>query len=195
MRNSTKLVLSLAGLGALLYFGRLGCFYAGKYYDTIRRPWAYAGDPGKSLLVGHWQGACTDPDQVAHQVKMEIFVPTTDEERWRRFSQKRIKRDRSSPTFFDGLAVLETGGRRDSCKLWGGLDKADGHGIHFQFSPLSGVHPPGFNLNLLKGTWQGDSLHLSVTFSFFRADGSSFYDSADPRHSTEGVLKMVRRAR
>jgi len=177
---------------ASVLLGRYGCYYLNKKYDTYRRPWAYSNDPTKPLLVGKWQGVCTDPDGINHKVEMEIFEPITEDERWERFNQKRSKRDRSSRTFFDGFALLEVNNKKDSCELWGGLDQADGHKIHFQLSPLSQVHPPGFNLNLLRGDWQENTLDLTVEFAWFRPDGSSFYSSEDPRHDTPGRLVLSR---
>lgn len=187
-----KKLLFIIGLVAIVLTGRYGCYYLDKKYDTYRRPWAYSSDPQKPLLVGHWQGKVTDPDNVVHQVQMEILVPITDEKRQERFFQKRIKRDRSSRTFFDGLAVLETIGHRDTFELWGGLNAPDGHKIHFQFRPVNGVYPTGFNLNLVEGIWQEHTLDLEVVFSFFKADGSSFSDSADPRYDQKGRLLMKR---
>lgn len=101
-------------------------------------------------------------------------------------------RNRTDRTFFDGIAILETNGSRDTCELWGGLDKADGHEIHFQFRPINDVHPPGFNLNLLDGKWQGDAIDLNVIFAFFKPDGSSFYSSEDPKHDMKAKLVMSR---
>jgi hypothetical protein len=192
MQYSTKIKLLIIGLVASVVLGKIGCYYFDKKYDTYRRPWAYTSDPTKPLLVGKWQGACTDPDKVVHRVQMEIFEPLSDEERWKLNSRKRKKRNRSSRTFFDGTAVLTTNGKRDTCELWGGLDKADGNYIHFQFSPVNGVHPPGFNLNLLEGKWQENTIDLSVDFAWFRPDGSSFYSSEDPRHDMKGKLLLTR---
>lgn len=192
MNYSNKIKLFIVGLIAAVVLGKAGCFYFDKKMDTWRRPWAYASDSSRPLLVGKWQGRCTDPDGISHQIDMEIFLPTTDEERWKRVSSSHVKRDRSSRTFFDGIAILETNGNRDSCELWGGLDKADGSDLHFQLSPVSGVHPPGFNLNLLDGKWQGDAIDLAVTFAFFRPDGSSFYSSKDPKHDMKAKLVMSR---
>ncbi|MBK8444426.1 MAG: hypothetical protein IPL35_13870 [Sphingobacteriales bacterium] len=103
------------------------------------------------------------------------------------------KRSRSSPTFFDGVAVIDTKGRKDSCEIWGGLDKADGKEIHFQLRPFNDHHPVGFNLNSCEGRWNGNTLDLSAGFSWFREDGSSFSDSADPRYDYKGKLLMSRR--
>ncbi len=192
MAYSTKLKLVIIGVLAFGLLGRVGCYYVNKKYDTVRRPWAYSDDPNKPLLVGKWQGSVTDPDGVLHKVEMEIVEPMSDEERQKRFSRRRIKRDRSSSTFFDGTATLESNNHRASCEIWGGLDDPEGHQIHFQFRPVDDVHPPGFNLNLAEGTWKEDTLDLQVNFAFFRPDGSSFSDSADPRFEQKGKLVMSR---
>lgn len=192
MGYSSKLKVFIVGLIAVVILGRYGCYCVNKKYDTYRRPWAYSSDANKPLLVGKWQGSVIDPDNIVHKVEMEIYEPLSDEKRKKRFQQKRIKRDRSSRTFFDGLAVLETNGRKDSCEIWGGLDAPDGHQIHFQLRPVNDMHPPGFNLNLVEGDWQEDTLVLAVTFSFFRQDGSSYSDSADPRYEQKSTLMMSR---
>ncbi len=192
MAYSTKIKVFIIGLVVVVILGRVGCYFVNKKYDTYRRPWAYSSDASKPLLVGKWKGIVTDPDNVVHQVEMEIFEPMSDEKRMKRFQRKRIKRDRSSRTFFDGMAVLEVNGHRDSSELYGGLDEPDGHQIHFQFRPVNDVHPPGFNLNLVEGNWQENTLDLNVTFAFFKPDGGSYSDSADPRFDKKGKLLMTR---
>ncbi|MBL7825452.1 MAG: hypothetical protein JNJ57_02400 [Saprospiraceae bacterium] len=192
MTYRNKLLFLIIGLAGVVLLGRYACYFVDKKYDTIRRPWAYSSDPSKPLLVGKWQGSVLDPDNNAHEVFLEIEEPLSDEKRKNRFFQKRIKRNRSSRTFFDGMAILASRGRRDTCEIWGGLDQPDGNQIHFQFRPLHDVHPPGFNLNLAEGVWQEHQLELSISFTWFRPDGSSFSDSADPRFEQKGVLKMTR---
>lgn len=190
--NKTKTILVFTGLLLLVMSGRYACFYYERYNDNYRRPWAYSADAGKPLLVGKWKGVCIDPDQVSHSVDMEIFEPISDAERWKRMGKSRRKKSKKDLCFFDGMAVLGVGGKRDSCELWGGLEKADGQKLHFQFSPISGKHPTGFNLNLLNGTWQGNQIDLSVEFAWFQPDGSSHYESDDPRHNTPGRLVLHR---
>ena len=192
MRHSTKIKIFIIGLIAVVILGRYGCYFANKKYDTYRRPWAYSSDASKPLLVGKWKGEVTDPDLLVHKVEMEIYEPMSDDERIKRFSRKRLKRDRSSRTFFDGMAMLEVNGHRDSSEIWGGLDEADGHQINFQTRPVNDVHPPGFNLNLMEGTWQENTIDLAVTFAFFKLDGASFSDSGDPKHEMKGKLILNR---
>ena len=192
MSYPTQLKIFIAVLLLAVVGGRFGCYYFQKHYDTYRRPWAYSRDPNQALLVGRWSGTVTDPDGVQHLVEMNILEPITDEERWQRVWRKRSKRDRSSPTFFDGLVLLSTPGRRDSFELWGALDKPDGHALDFQMRPIRGVYPPGFNLNHLSGIWTKDTLDLTVVFAWFRSDGSSYSDSADPQHNQKGHLILRR---
>jgi len=191
MSYATKLKWFIAAVVLLAVGSRYGCYYLDQQLDAKRRPWAYSSD--QPLLVGRWVGECRDPDGIVHRVDMTIDEPLTDEERWKRANRKKRKRDRGSRTFFDGLALVETQGRLDTFELWGGLDAPDGHQIHFQWRPLEGkTHPPGFNLNAMKGDWQGDAIDLEVGFSWFRQDGSSFSDSADPRYSQKGQLLLKR---
>lgn len=192
MAYSTQLKLLIAAVLAFALLGRVGFYFFNKHSDLDRRPWAYTDDPRKPLLVGKWRGAVTDPDGVIHQVELEIEEPLSDAERQKRFSQRRIRRDRSSPTFFDGTATLETRGRKEPCEIWGGLDKPDGNQVHLQFRPLDDKHPPGFNINLAKGRWQENTLELDVSFAFFKNDGASFSDSADPRFDQQGKLLLSR---
>jgi hypothetical protein len=123
---------------------------------------------------------------------MEIFVPETDEKRWKRATRKRSSKARRDLLFFNGLAVVTAHGQRDSCELWGGLEDAQGRNFHFQMAPLNGRHAKGFNFNLLKGNWNGNTMELEATFVWIKPDGSSFSDSADPRYETPGYLKMQR---
>lgn len=192
MEYSRKGLFQGSVIVAVLILSRLSCYFIDKQYDYYRRPWAYSSDPNKPLLVGKWKGAFTDPDQIDHSVWIEIFEPTTAEERMKRFAHNRVHTDHSSPTYFEGLALMESQGRRDSFELWGGLKKRDGHELHFQMRPLKDKHPPGFNLNECRGNWNGDAIDLNLTYSWFRPDGSSFYNSADPRFSAEGKMVMGR---
>lgn len=192
MRSPTKVILLIIGLIALFILTRYGCYAIDETYDTFRRPWAYSDDPDKALLIGKWQGSVTNPDRVLHKVEMEIFVPRTDEERLGRLFQARSTQDRSSPTFFDGMAIVEVNGRRDSCEIWGGLDEPDGHQIQFQFRPFYDKHPTGFNLSSAVGNWQENSLELDVSFAFFLENGTSYADSADPRYEQKGKMVMTR---
>jgi hypothetical protein len=190
--NKTTLVVVVVIAAVVL--GRYGCYYLDQQYDTYRRPWAYSNDPNKPLLVGKWKGTFRDPDQIDHNIQLEIFEPLSDAKRKKRFFEKRIKRDRSSKTFFEGMALIESQGRRDSFEVWGGMEKWDSNDLHFQMRPVHEPHPPGFNLNECKGTWMGNTIQLRILYSWFRPDGSSFYSSEDPRHNTDGnmVLERVR---
>ncbi|MBK8558208.1 MAG: hypothetical protein IPL65_21855 [Lewinellaceae bacterium] len=192
MQYSGKLKLLILGVFAFTLLGRISCYFIDKKYDTFRRPWAYSDDPNKALLVGKWQGSVTDPDGIRHSVNLEIVEPVSDDERQQRFSQKRIKRDRSSAVFFDGTATLEVNNRKTSCEIWGGLDAPDGHRMHLQFRPMDDSHSPGFNLKFAEGSWLENTLDLETGFVFFKPDGSSFSDSADPRFEQKAKLKMTR---
>lgn len=192
MRFSTKTIFLIIGLIALVALSKYGCYAFDKKYDTYRRPWAYSDNPDKPLLVGKWQGSVTDPDGRLHHVELEIVEPISDEERMKRLFRERPKQDRSSPTFFEGMAILEANGHSDSCEIWGGLDEPDSHQIHFQFRPVNDVHPTDFNLSSAEGNWQENTLELEVSFAFFLENGASYSDSADPRYEQKGKLIMAR---
>lgn len=192
MTYSSKIKAFIVLVIVFAVLGRVGLYYLDKKYDAWHRPWAYSDDPNKPLLVGKWAGEYSDPDNIVHKIEMEVFVPTTDEERWRKLNRPHGGRSGTNPRFFDGMALIETQGKQDSFELWGGLDKADGAGLDFQMRPVNGVYPVGFNLNQLKGNWTGDKIRLTIAFALHRADGSSYYDSADPRHNTEGTLLLSR---
>jgi hypothetical protein len=190
MTYSNKIKFTIIAVIGFYILSRVGCYYINKKYDTIRRPWAYAID--KPLLVGRWKGQCTDPDNFSYKIDMEIFKPMSEDERWARFMKKRIKRDRSSTTYFNGIAIATHKHILDTFEIWGGLDKADGHEIHFQFRPLDDKHPEGYNLNMVKGKWQGDELNLTTSFSYYTAAGYSHYESDNPKHNKDAALNMKR---
>jgi hypothetical protein len=190
MTYATKLKFLIISVIAFYILSRIGCYYINKKYDTVRRPWAYATD--KPLLVGKWKGQCMDPDKDVYDIDLEIFKPMSEDKRWARVMQKRIKRDRSSTTFFNGIAIATHRGVLDTFEIWGGLDKADGDEMHFQFRPLDDHHPEGFNLNLAKGKWQKDNMNLSVSFAYFTKEGYSHYESDNPKHEQLGLLKLSR---
>lgn len=191
MTYPTQMKLLIGGLLLLFIFGRYGCYYADQAWDAHRRPWAYATD--KPLLVGQWRGTCIDPDGITHTIDLEIFAPMTDEERMDRVNRRpKRKRSRVSATAFDGMALISTPAWRDSFELWGGLDAADGHTLHWQWRPTTGTHPAGFVINNLKGEWRTDELDLVAEFAWFRPDGSSHYDSANPKHEQNARMLLRR---
>lgn len=190
MRNNKKVFLILAVAVGLLMVFRYGCFQASLAYDAYSRPWAYGAEP---LLVGVWSGELRDPDGTNWKIRLEIFEPTTSEERWRRIDRPRKKRSRTERTFMDGIAVLESGSRRDTLEIWGGLDEVSAPTkLHFQTKTLNDVYPLGFQLGNADGQWTGTELRLSCGFIFHRADGSGYYDSEDPRfeYRAECMLKQ-----
>lgn len=121
MRNNKKVFLILAVAVGLLMVFRYGCFQASLAYDAYSRPWAYGAEP---LLVGVWSGELRDPDGTNWKIRLEIFEPTTSEERWRRIDRPRKVAPRTERTFMDGIACTGSGRRRDTLEIWGGLDEA-----------------------------------------------------------------------
>jgi hypothetical protein len=157
--------------------------------DKWDRPWAYKSEKGYSL-TGTWVGDVTDAEGNRHHVSMEIINPYDDAYRRKRASDKRIKRDRSSKTYFmvkanelyNGLAIKhESSGR---------LSTALGNKLNLQFSPEDNRHYHGFNLNLAEGTWIQNQLTLNVHFAYFTKEGFSYSNSADPRHEFIGKMTL-----
>ncbi len=193
MKISVKQILLLLAILLLGFLSRYGCIYFDKNMDTHFRPWAYSDDPNKPLLVGQWEGKYLDPDRVLHKIQLEIFEPTTAEERWRKYDLPHgSKRPITDKLFFDGVAFIETNEKQDTFELWGGLEKADGHDLHFLLSQVNGRHPFGFNLHSANGIWQEHTLELSTEFIWYQTDGSSYSDSADPRFEQKGKLVLKR---
>lgn len=196
MQKGTKILLFVAAL-VLLSWGVYECKYYGSYWlDTYQRPWAYSSDPSTKLLVGTWQGAFKDPDGVEKKLTLEIVEPISQEERAQKAGRlSRRRRTRENKQGFDGkaLAVSRLGAER--YEVYGAVNKDDYHQLHFNFRPedeKKRVLPNFTLLEAQKGSWQDDALTLTLTFAYHRADGSSHWSSADPRHSQKVSISMTR---
>jgi hypothetical protein len=194
MKKRKFLLVLFAILGSV-FAARYGLFHFGKQMDVRQRPWAYSNDPTKPLLVGKWTGSCQDPDGAVHEVALVIVPPLTDEERWHKLGKRRGKRNYRPKGNFDGTAVLKASGKSESCTIWGAIDPPDGNRIQLQISPVddNAKRPAGFNVRALEGIWNGDALEVTVEFVYIQPDGSSFWNSDDPRHNFKGRLVMRRR--
>ncbi|MEZ4904057.1 MAG: hypothetical protein R2822_21080 [Spirosomataceae bacterium] len=191
-----KLILALIGLAALSW-GVYECKYYGDYWlDTYQRPWAYSRDTNTPLLVGKWQGSFIDPNGIKKQIDVEIFVPTTDEERRTKASRRRRKRHVAADTrSFDGMATVSSRLGEEVYEIYGAVKKENHHQLHFNFRPQDEKKRilPNFTLLEAKeGSWQNDQLQLLLTFAYHKADGSSFWSSANPRHSKQSPTILIR---
>jgi len=187
-KKTTGCVLVLV-IGACLSFGVYKCkYYYSKWSDNRDRPWAYSSDQGTKLLVGKWEGSFQDPDKITKEIKLEIFEPVTEAEREANASKRSRKRggirtkDKRS---FDGLASVKSKLGTEEYELYGAVDKTDYHRLYFNFRPVDEdkrVLPNFLALEADEGEWKDDQLTVTLSFAYHRKDGSSYSDSADPRH-------------
>ncbi len=173
-------------------------YYSGLWWDYRTRPWAYSSDDNAKLLVGKWQGAFSDPDKVSKRLHLEIFEPTTEAER-RKSAGKRNRRGggirHRDKTGFDGIATIESRLGKEEYEVYGSVNRDDYHQLKLNFRPADEQKRilPNFTASQgLDGSWQGDELRISLTFSYQRADGSSFSSSADPRYSKIAKVTLAR---
>lgn len=195
--NRTKGCLPL--LIGIIVIGLL--FTAVKYYgsyfmDLYQRPWAYSRDANAPLLVGKWKGSFTDPDRVGKTLEVEVFVPLTDEERWEKAGRKsRRRRSSSNKRSFDGIALVNSRLGQEEYEIYGAVEEGDFHRLHFNFRPKDEKKRvlPNFTLSEAKnGVWQTNELQLTLSFSYHKADGSSFWSSADARFDKKAIATLAR---
>lgn len=184
-KGSGLLLILLIGIA--LSWGLYECkYYYSRWSDYRNSPWAYSRDENAKLLVGKWQGTFNDPDLVQKEIQLEIFVPLTDEERKTKAGKLWKRRSYSSryKNSFDGHVVVTSRLGREEYEIYGAVEKDDFHKLHFNFRTAEGKKRilPNFGLLYAKnGGWADDALTISFRFAYYRADGSSYSSSADPR--------------
>lgn len=189
--------LLLIGVLVLLGWGVYECKYYYSYYSDLKdRPWAYSEDKNAKLLVGQWQGSFKDPDGVEKSIVVEIFEPVSEEERERKASRRsRRNRSRENKQAFEGKALANSKLGTENYELYGSVNKDDFHQLRFNFRPQDEKKRvlPNFTLSEAKeGIWQNDELLLTLTFSYHKADGASFWNSADPRYDKTAKTTLIR---
>lgn len=175
-------------IATLISWGIYECKFASTYWmDSSERPWAYSNDPNASVLPGIWEGVVKDPNGLIRKVIIEIFEPHTMEERERKATRRSRKRkiQQKDLRLFNGEATAESKSGKEKYLLSGSVQESDFHQLKVNFRAADeNKRIPGFNLLYAKtGRWHRDSLELDLEFAWFRPDGSSFSDSADPRYS------------
>lgn len=175
-------------IGVGISWGIYECKYASTHWmDAKERPWAYSSQPNARLLPGLWKGVVKDPDGLIRDVVIEIFEPHTVEERERAASRRFRKRkmQHKDLRLFSGECRAESAQGKEHYLLTGSVMESDFHKLKVNFRAADeNRRMPGFNLLLAQtGRWSNDSLELDLEFAWFRPDGSSFSDSADPRYS------------
>lgn len=201
-KNRGRYLLFFLGM-VLLSWGVYECEYRYSYWlDYQTRPWAYSKDKNAKLLVGEWQGSYTDPDGISKSISLEIFEPLSDKDRRNLAAGHKNKRTRGAlgsredRRLFEGVATVTSKLGQEDYVLHGSVSKNDFHQLKLQFGAADETKrlQPNFALNLSEsGQWQGDELTLRMGFAYFRADGASFWDSADPRHDHISTLALKRK--
>lgn len=148
--------------------------------DYKSRPWAFSRDPGAKLLVGKWRGKFTDPGGVAKDLELEILSPVTEEEREKKAGHRTRKRKglgaQEEKRLFSGTARIQSTPGVETYTISGSVAVEDFHQLQLAFIPTdekNRLHPNFSAVRADQGSWQGDSLTLSVSFLQFNADGSS----------------------
>ncbi|NIJ54783.1 hypothetical protein [Dyadobacter arcticus] len=200
MQNRNKwgcLLLLVAGVA--ISWGVYECkYYYSKWSDYRNSPWAYSEDEDAKLLVGKWEGSFSDPDKVRKNITLEVFVPLTDDERENK-AGKRWKRRAFSTRYnnnFDGIATVNSKLGTEEYKISGAVEKDDMHQLHFSFSPVDERKKVVPNFTLLgatQGKWDNDQLTVTFNFGYNKADGASYYNSADPRHEVKVTATLRRK--
>ncbi len=201
-KNRGRCLLLFLGL-ALLSWGMYECQYQYSYWrDYQTRPWAYSKDKNAKLLVGEWQGSYTDPDGIAKSIRLEIFEPLSDKDRRKLASRHKKRRtrgglgSRKDRRLFEGVATVTSKLGQENYVLHGSVGEDDFHQLKLQFGAADEAKrlQPNFALNISEsGQWGGDELTLKMGFAYFKADGSSFSSSADPRYDHISTLALKRK--
>lgn len=187
---------------ALISWGMYECNYRYSLWrDYQTRPWAYSKDKEAKLLVGKWQGQYKDPDGVVKAISLEIFEPLSDAERRKKAGRSHRRRtrgglgSRKDKRLFEGIATVTSRLGQEDYQLHGSVGEEDYHQLKMQFGAKDEATrlQPNFALNLAEsGHWEGDEMKLQVGFAYFKADGSSFSDSADARYDYVATVVLRR---
>jgi len=189
---------------ALISWGMYECNYRYSLWrDYQVRPWAYSKDKDAKLLVGKWQGQFKDPDGVVKNISLEIFEPLSDAERRKKAGRSHRRRtrgglgSRKENRLFDGVATVTSRLGQEDYELYGSVGKEDHHQltkVQFGAKDEATRLQPNFALNLAQsGHWEGDEMTLEMGFTYFKADGSSFWDSGDKRYGYVATVRFTRR--
>ncbi|MBL7817822.1 MAG: hypothetical protein JNL70_22630 [Saprospiraceae bacterium] len=186
-------------IGFLLVIVGLGyCKYCGSYgMDLLQRPWAYSTDKNAKLFVGKWEGSFKDPDSVSKKIEVEIFLPTTDDERWNKAFRKTRRRSvgtHESKRSFDGRATVTSPLGTENYEIWGSFENTDFRQFSFQVVTEKNLPVANFYIQGAKpGVWEGDKINMTTAFNYRKADGTGFYQSSDPRFEQKASFTVKRK--
>ena len=102
---------------------------------------------------------------------------------------------RSDKRGFDGFATVNSQLGKEEYEIYGAVEKEDFHQLHFNCRPKDEKKRvlPNFTLGEAKnGVWQNNELKLTLNFSYHKADGASFWSSADPRFDKKVTVTLMR---
>lgn len=173
-------------------------FVGGYWYDLYQSPWAYSRDAQKKLLVGKWEGDFVDPNGVKKHLTLTIVEPTTNDERWEKafsFKKYRSLNSRNSKYFFDGTATVKSKLGLEEYTVSGHVNEDDYHQFNLHFSPVDEKKRVLPNFTLFDSTpnsWEDDDMNTTLKFAYHKANGSSFWNSSDPKYSAKITCKLVR---
>lgn len=186
----------------LISWGMYECNYRYSLWrDYQTRPWAYSKDKDAKLLVGQWQGQFKDPDGIVKNISLEVFEPLSEAERRKKAGQRHRRRtrgglgSRKDKRLFDGVATVTSRLGQEDYELYGSVGKEDFHQLKMQFGAEDEATrlQPNFAINLAEsGQWTGDEMTLKLSFAYFKADGSSFSNSADARYAYVATVVLRR---
>jgi hypothetical protein len=194
MKSPKGCLLILTGLVVASLAFTAVSYYGSYFFDLYQRPWAYTADPAKPLLVGKWAGQFRDPDGVQKSLTVEILVPVTDEERLEKAGRRR-RRSRTNKKTFDGFATVSSKRGAEQYELWGSVKEREGRTFAFSMRPVDEKKMPLPNFQVLEanaGSWENNTMTITVSFSYRKADGAGFWSSADPRFEKTAEVKLVR---
>lgn len=185
-----KPLLGLLGLGLLLGVVR---YYGGAWLDRYQRPWAFSTTEPR--LVGSWTGNFTDPDGIRKTLTLRIDSPLDESSRWSKAFRRPRRHSRTNNRAFDGAATVVSRRGTEQYEAWGAISRDDDHGFSLNTRVVDEKTQllPNFALGTVrKAQWQGDKITFTLGFNYRRADGSSHWDSADPRFSRLVPVTLTR---
>lgn len=178
---------SLFVLVALLLF-----YIWTKWEHRYDRPWAYSYDSDKPLLLGKWEGEFRDPDGIPKHMVIEIDEPE-EESGSGHYEDRQFEEAQT----FKGHATITSKVGIEQDRVKGGLGSKDGHSIErIDFIPLDELKQIRESFNVSDttpgGKWEGDTITLTLAFTYRSKTGSAYSDFSDPRYSKKVPIILHR---
>ncbi len=178
-------------LGAIVW---VVAHFAGQYWDTHFRQWAFSDDSDAPLLVGKWKGGFTDPDGIKKEMNLEIFPPLTAAEVWFDKESSHYRPNYSPMRELEGKGTVLSKLGKEDYRVEGMVDGDDHHQFRLSFMPVGGHYSidRDFYVSLVeKGNWENDQMQLTLIFNYY-IDGGTRWDSADPRFDQKPTMTLNR---